>query len=151
MPLPSRKRPAQGVLIQANQPTIVFVTACTKDRRPWLADPEIHRLLRNVWAESSAWRVGRYVIMPEHIHFFCAPGLPELPLSNWVKYWKSKFTQQHDVAEHRWQAGAWDTRLRRAQSYDEKWEYVRNNPVRHRLVETPENWPYQGELNVLPW
>ena len=36
-------------------------------------------------------------------------------------------------------------------SYDEKWQYVRNNPVRHGLVESAEKWPYQGELNRLEW
>lgn len=31
----------------------------------------------------------------------------------------------------------------------EKWEYVRLNPVREGLVNTPDEWPHQGELNVL--
>jgi hypothetical protein len=36
-------------------------------------------------------------------------------------------------------------------SYDEKWEYVRSNPVRHSYVTDPADWPYQGELNELRW
>ena len=39
--------------------------------------------------------------------------------------------------------------LMTAESYDDKWEYVRLNPVRHGLVVRPGDWPYQGELNVL--
>jgi hypothetical protein len=45
----------------------------------------------------------------------------------------------------------WDTQLRRQESYDSKWEYVISNPVRAGLVKEPNDWPFQGELNVLPW
>jgi hypothetical protein len=30
-----------------------------------------------------------------------------------------------------------------------KWLYVRNNPVRHGLVEHPDDWPFQGVMNIL--
>ncbi len=51
----------------------------------------------------------------------------------------------------RWQPDCWDTQLRSAAHYREKWEYVRLNPVRKGLVARPEDWPWQGELNVLRW
>ena len=51
----------------------------------------------------------------------------------------------------RWQVGKWDTRLRRSESYHDKWEYVRHNPVRKGLVTRAEDWPYQGMLNELRW
>jgi len=41
--------------------------------------------------------------------------------------------------------------LRRSESYAEKWQYVANNPVRHRYVRRLQDWAYQGELNVLEW
>jgi hypothetical protein len=55
------------------------------------------------------------------------------------------------IPSQEWQTDHWDTRLRSGESYDAKWEYVRNNPVRAGLVKTADEWPYQGELNVLPW
>ena len=48
-------------------------------------------------------------------------------------------------------ATTWDRQLRRADSHAAKWEYVRNNPVRHGHVENLDDWPYQGELNILEW
>ena len=42
-------------------------------------------------------------------------------------------------------------RLRRDESYSEKWDYVRMNPVRAGLIADPDRWPYQGILNELPW
>src|SRR5437870_5293667 len=60
-------------------PTIVFLTVCTKDRRPWLATDETHDLLREVWIASAAWLVGRYVVMPDHVHLFARPGGMDVP------------------------------------------------------------------------
>ena len=50
-----------------------------------------------------------------------------------------------------WQRDCWDRQLRIGASYSEKWEYVRRNPVRADLVENPDDWPWQGEMNSLPW
>ena len=42
-------------------------------------------------------------------------------------------------------------RLRRDESYTDKWEYIRENPVRAGLVKDSDDWPYQGSLNDLYW
>jgi len=150
-PLPKRSHPAHGVKPRAGQPVIVYLTVCTKRRVPWLATPEAHRLLIQTWKNATAWLVGRYVVMPDHLHLFAEPGTPELPFDNWVRFWKSRFTKAHGDALHEWQVDHWDRRLRNEDSYDEKWNYVRNNPVRHKLVSRAEDWPFQGELSPLPW
>ena len=49
------------------------------------------------------------------------------------------------------QRDQWDTQLRAGDSYAIKWEYIRNNPVRKGLVVHADDWPYQGELNILRW
>jgi putative transposase len=89
--------------------------------------------------------------MPDHLHLFAAPGQLELPLENWVKYWKSQFSKRHGNRNHRFQTDHWDTRLRREESYEEKWQYVVNNAVRHGLVARAEDWPFQGEIFELRW
>jgi REP element-mobilizing transposase RayT len=89
--------------------------------------------------------------MPDHIHLFASPRDETVSLESWVRYWKSQFSKRHKNPNHRWQVGYWDTTLRSNESYDEKWDYVRNNPVRHGLVSRPEDWPYQGEIFVLEW
>ena len=45
-----------------------------------------------------------------------------------------------------WQPGFFDRALRNDESYSQKWEYVRANPVRAGLVARADEWPYQGEL-----
>ncbi len=69
---------------------IVYVTICTKDRNPVLARSECITALKRAWTEADRWLVGRYVVMPEHIHMFCAPGIPAYPpVKKWIEYWKS--------------------------------------------------------------
>jgi putative transposase len=92
--------------------------------------------------------------MPSHVHLFCAPAtFPPQPLSKWIRFWKSLATPWWPYRNQLpiWQRHFWDTQLRRADNYGEKWDYVVNNPVRAGLVSDARDWPYQGELNVLQW
>ena len=147
----NRHKPTHGIQTHGDRPIIVQLTACTRNRQPWLATDGNHRSLCDTWDCARAWLVGRYVLMPDHLHLFASPGKLELSFDNWVRYWKSQFTRSHEESSWRWQTDHWDTRLRSGESYEEKWWYVRNNPVRAGLVVNPEDWPFQGELNRLEW
>ena len=153
--LPERKRPAHfPVREDHNRAIIVFVTVCTNDRCPLLATPEAHDHLRAIWKSAGHWKVGHYVLMPDHVHLFCAPGVwPPSPLKTWVSFWKSRAASDWPGAPtgRVWQRDYWDTQLRSGESYSEKWDYVRNNPVRAGLTARADQWLYQGELNVLRW
>ncbi|HSU52791.1 MAG TPA: hypothetical protein VLT36_01885, partial [Candidatus Dormibacteraeota bacterium] len=46
----------------------------------------------------------------------------------------------------RWQEGFHDHKFRTPESETRKWEYICLNPVRARLVDRPEQWPYGGEI-----
>ena len=87
----SRLRPAHHTAVEmGNQTVVIFVTVCTKDRQAVLANPTMHEALIGAWTNAQDWRIGRYVIMPDHIHFFCAPGCRDYSaLSKWMAYWKS--------------------------------------------------------------
>ena len=59
-----RKHPIHlDVHDRRDTPIIVFLTVCTKDRKPILASPEAHALLIEVWRAAKMWQIGRYVIM----------------------------------------------------------------------------------------
>ena len=153
--LPQRKRPIHlSPLPAGDHSSIIFVTTCTAARRPILARPEAVKLIVTAWQHANDWRIGRYVVMTDHIHFFCSPAsLATHSLAKWMRYWKSLVTRRWPWPAEKpvWQRDHWDRELRRAENYANKWEYVRQNPVRHKLVSTVEDWPYQGELHVLPW
>jgi REP element-mobilizing transposase RayT len=137
-----------------NRSTILFVTVCTKGRMPCLAQDAAHAILVSAWSRAEAWQIGRYIIMPDHIHFFCAPGSTGYwPLQTWVRFWKREAAigLKQRVQGFRWQRGFWDTQMRTGRGYAAKWQYVRMNPVRHGLVSSPDHWPYSGEMHTLWW
>ena len=149
--LPKRQHLSHGIIEVHNQPTIIFVTIATKKRERWLTIPHIPELIHETWTEATGWAVGRYVIMPDHVHFFCSPGTMEVTLEDWITYWKSQLRKKQKNANSRWLSDHWDTRMRSHQSYEEKWIYTQNNPVRHKLVTDSSLWPYQGEIHELRW
>lgn len=152
---PYRKRPAHFTTVESDSRSIIiFLTVCTKRRRPLLANERAAELLREAWSAATVWSVGRYVILPDHIHLFCAPNtFPPERLKKWISFWKNSVTRAWLNRDQipLWQPEYWDRQLRRGESYAEKWEYVANNPVRHGYVARAEEWPYSGELNVLHW
>jgi REP element-mobilizing transposase RayT len=136
-----------------NRAIIIFVTACTAGRRKILASPFAHEAIVGAWHLATKWLVGRYAIMPDHVHFFCAPGGLDAPsLEVWMRHWNSIATRNlGEPGASVWQRYHWDRQLRKGEGYDDKWEYVRSNPVRHGLVTDADAWPYQGELNESRW
>jgi putative transposase len=89
--------------------------------------------------------VGRYVIMPDHIHLFVR-GTLDFCLRQWVRMLRRALATRIVAVPPHWQPGFFDHLLRNDESYAQKWEYVRQNPVRAGLVESAEDWPYQGEI-----
>jgi len=153
--LPKRKSPIHlPVRLEVNRSAVVFVTVCTDKRKSILARPESHLLLIDAWRRAGAWSVGRYVVMPDHVHMFCAPAGADGPsLTRWVQYWKALVSRAWPRREEQpiWQKFFWDRQLRKGEQYEAKWEYVRQNPIRKGLVAEAEDWPYQGEINLLVW
>ena len=130
---------------------IYFVTACTARRRHLLANEIVHNAF-NKFADSSsdygAW-IGSYVLMPDHFHLFVAIDSERISLSAWIKSLKgtlsSNFRKNGEMPPY-WQKGFFDHVLRSKESYSNKWNYVRDNPVRAGLVTSWEKWPYRGEI-----
>jgi hypothetical protein len=81
-----RRHPAQGVFIFLDQATIVFVTVCTKERAKQLANSNVHDALLQAWKKADRWMIGAYVIMPDHIHFFCSPTDIDIAIEPWITF-----------------------------------------------------------------
>ena len=152
-PPSSRRRPHSHTPRELhNQSYILLVTVCARDRKPLFARQAAMQTLLSAWEADKHWLVGRHVLLTDHMHFFCAPGqLPQPPLDLWMKKWKAHAGRNWPVpSEHPlWQRSHWDRQLRDIRHYDERWEYVRQNPVRSGLCTHPDEWPFQGELHRL--
>ena len=108
--------------------------------------------------EKKQIAIGRYVIMPDHLHLFVS-GPHEFRLEQWGRMLKlvlgratrmgralRRSAPTSSAVPKIWERGFFDHVIRNAESYAQKWEYVRQNPVRAGLVERAEDWPYQGEI-----
>src|SRR6266446_4556557 len=137
-------------IFQSYDPPIFFVTFCTLHRvrikRLGIVHEEFKRFAFRARDELNV-AVGRYVIMPDHVHLF-VQGDANFRLESWVGGLKRAVSISLGASSFRplWQPGFFDHLLRGDESYAEKWEYVRANPVRHGLVRCPDDWKYQGEV-----
>jgi REP element-mobilizing transposase RayT len=92
--------------------------------------------------------------MPDHCHLFLAYDDDQITLSNWAKSFKnalSRAWREREIAAPHWQKGFFDHLIRSDESATEKWNYVRENPVRAGLVEHAEDWPLAGEIFPLEY
>jgi REP-associated tyrosine transposase len=172
------KPPRLERVFQIYDPPIYFVTSCAAQRRKILATELVHRALIN-YGERGRNRgiaLGRYVIMPDHIHLFVC-GRDDFNLGIWVRGLKRVVAAavagsgEIDVARRDsaavtaaattgtvatttasvpiWQRGFFDHIIRNSESYSAKWEYVRENPARAGLIASADDWPFQGEIALI--
>jgi putative transposase len=123
------------------------VTFNTWKRRSLLVNEKVHESFRG-YAEKNLCRgfaVGRYVIMPDHIHLFVRIGVDQ-KLDQYIRLMKqtlTKLIQEAEQVDRVWQPGFFDHVMRSSESYSGKWDYVRMNPVRAGLVSDSKEWKFQ--------
>ncbi len=145
--------PRLDEIFQTYDLPLLFVTICTIHRQK-IADLEsAHRTFQQYIARAHnefGVAVGRYVIMPDHMHFFVR-GNVDFELAKWINGLKRSISIAVGATKKRplWQPGFFDHLLRNDESYSQKWEYVRVNPVRAGLVKSADKWPHQGEVVVI--
>jgi putative transposase len=152
-PVTFPKIPPRLPWVFANNP-VYFVTFCTFRRRRILLRARTNAVFQEFGVRayrSHGIAIGRYVIMPDHIHLFvCGPD--GFVLGRWVgtlKQFLAKRIVSRQSTEPVWQRGFFDHVLRSDESYSQKWSYVRMNPVRAAFVNKPEEWPYAGEIVLI--
>jgi hypothetical protein len=84
------------------------------------------------------------------MHFFVRGG-DDFELRQWLNGLKRVISVALGATKKNplWQPGSFDHVLRNDESYSQKWEYVRENPVRAGLVRKADEWPFEGEIVVI--
>jgi putative transposase len=146
-----RSTPSKGVRISLSGPSWVFLTVCTEKREPGLPQKSVQDRLHQIWLkQATAWLVSDYLLMSDHLHLFCAPYDLAFTIERWISYWKNCFSRS-EVKIGKFQRSGFHHRLRSDESYQDKWQYMRENPVRAGLVSNVEDWPYQGRIHEIRW
>jgi putative transposase len=87
---------------------------------------------------SQRWHLKLLLLMPDHLHMLI--GIPgDAQLANLIRDFKRITTR---IANITWQRNFFDHRLRHDESENEKVAYIRANPVRARLIEPKDHWPF---------
>jgi putative transposase len=150
------QRPRLQRRLWTASPTPVIFLARTRRRR-LLENDAVYQIIRDELADAEkrhGWRVGRFVVMPDHLHWFCAPASEEhRELSIFVgqfKQWTSKrIARVLGRSPPIWQQNFFDHLLRSNEAYQEKADYMWLNPVRAGLVQRIDEWPYKDDLQPL--
>jgi type I restriction enzyme R subunit len=135
---------------------------CWLDAQPAkraLEDPRLARVVVNAIHHFAGERyhLFAYVIMPSHVHWLFQP-LPEwtqtLPHDKRsprqrITYSMNRFTatqcnRLRNAKGKFWQTESYDHWVRDVDELERIMRYIEENPVKARLVETPQQWPFSS-------
>jgi putative transposase len=133
--------PRIPVLLGLDQSIIYFVTFCVEGRRHVLDNDDAFAAFRQAIARLD-WHVLAAVLMPDHVHLLAGPSDRDAAVGELSAAIKRRMRKALN-APWAWQPGCFDRLLRREESAEEKWNYIRENPVRAGLVPHWSDWPYR--------
>ena len=134
--------PRIPVWLKPDQSVVYFLTFCGANRQKVLANDATFAAFKAAITRLTNWNVIAAILMPDHIHLLIAPLEREAAVGNASAAIK-RFMRQDLKAAWQWQPGSFDRLLRSDESAEEKWQYIRANPVRAGLVQESGDWPYR--------
>jgi putative transposase len=99
------------------------------------------------YRDQGSYLLHEFVVMPNHLHLLLTPSA-STSLEKDVQLIKGG--SSHEIHKRRensvkiWQEGFHDWTVRDLQDWKTKVEYIRLNPVRAKLVATPEEWLFSS-------
>ncbi len=135
-----------------------FFTVNLQDRRSDLLIREIDLLRETVRATRARhpFHIDAWVVLPDHMHclWTLPPGDTDFAL-RW-KVIKFAFSKRLPVTETRtdnqqrrgergiWQRRYWEHLIRDERDYQQHFDYIHINPLKHGYVEQLADWPYSS-------
>ena len=127
-----------------------FVTSVTDGRRALLQSERMAKLLIDVMRENrrkGRFSIHEFVIMPNHFHLLITPA-EAVSLEKAIQFIKGGFSyrvkKELDLNFEIWEKGPTNHRIRDTEDYGQHRDYIHQNPVKAKLVENPELFPYSS-------
>jgi putative transposase len=103
--------------------------------------------------DNSKWTVYAAVVLPDHVHLIAQPlnktegGCFDLAeILHGIKRFSARtINQARGEQGSLWQDERYDRIVRDDAEFLEKWQYIRNNPVKEGLAAAPEAYPWLYE------
>jgi putative transposase len=127
-----------------------FVTSVTWERRPLFRSERAAKLYLVTmfdYRDRGFFQLYEFVVIPDHIHLMLAPKAT-LALERVMQFIKGgfshRFGKETGSRMEIWERSFTNHRIRDAFDYEKHRSYIRLNPVRARLVERPQDYPYSS-------
>jgi|SRR5579859_7792333 len=140
-----------------------FITTNCYQRQGIFRNEGRARLMLDVLRENRSkgrFLLHEFAVMPDHLHILFTPA-PDVSLEKAVQFIKGGFSfrakKELGYGGEIWQQSFTERRMKDAADYAQHAEYIRMNPVRARLAESPDAYPYSSAGNALeldpcpPW
>jgi putative transposase len=122
-----------------------FVTTQTHQRRRlFQVEATANLFLDTVqhYRREGHYKLHSFVVMPDHIHLLLTPQAITLERS--MQLIKGVFSHRLGSKFPVLQRGFTDRRMRDKEDFLTHLSYLQDNPVRGRLCQRPEDWPYSS-------
>jgi putative transposase len=128
-----------------NKPGTYFITAPTYNRRRLFqttANAELFLDTLQHYRREGHYKLHAFVVMPDHIHILLTPE--NIALERAVQLMKGGFSRRLSSKLPVWQRGFTDRRIRDREDFITHRDYIHHNPVRARLCQRPEDYPFSS-------
>ncbi|MHB1022627.1 MAG: REP-associated tyrosine transposase [Acidobacteriaceae bacterium] len=126
-------------------PGTYFITSATYNRRRLfqvISNAELFLETLQHYRREGHYKLHAFVVMPDHIHLLLTPQ--NIALERAIGMIKGGFSHRISSRLPVWQRGFTDHRIRDQEEFEVRREYIHQNPVRARLVNVAEEYPYSS-------
>jgi putative transposase len=126
-----------------------FVTSATFHRRRLFqvaANAELFLETLQQYRREGHYKLHAFVVMPDHIHLLLTPQ--GITIERAVGLIKGGFSHRMGSKFPVWQRGFTDHRIRDRNEFVMRLNYIHQNPVRARIVELCEGYPYSSAYRI---
>jgi len=123
-----------------------FITSQTAQRKTIFQVHKTAELLIETLLDYRAqqkYLLHEFVVMPDHFHLLITSS-PQISLERAVQFIKGGFSFRLKSRFPVWQPSFTNHRIRDARDFDQHRDYIYMNPVRARLVQHPEGYPFSS-------
>lgn len=104
----------------------------------WLRTPEYAKIVADslLHFDSTRYRMGDFVIMPNHFHALVVFGKPEemeKQFDSWLHWTATQINRKTGIRGHFWQQEPFDHLVRSVEQYQYLRRYIADNPQKARL------------------
>ena len=120
-----------------------FITSVTAQRRRlFLHASKAELFLETLqhYRRNGLYKLHAFVVMPDHVHLLMTTN--DLPGA--MKHLRGGFSRKLPNVLAIWQGGYTDRLIQSREDYLTHLDYIHQNPVRARLCERPEDYPYSS-------